>query len=334
MYDEATGATVTKRKQTSLGVKGASRRRAAQDALHRMEFERGEARPRTNATVAEWFDEYLQSAAASVRPKTLAAYRSWLAAFEARYGRIQIADVSSRMIETWKSALAETYAPTSVNIALRSVRVALRAALRHGVILADPFAAVRPVRVPATTFPVYLTMDQFRAVLPRVTSLRDRAAYGLAMFAGLRRGEASALLWTDVDFAARVIRIESRDGFETKSARGRTVPLYAALAEILRAAPRRSEYVLGVRFGDPPDDSTLSRRWRELVARLRADGMDIPPVTYHGLRHSFATWLATEAGLNLRALQAILGHANIQTTMIYAHVQPQLAVDQALRLEP
>lgn len=58
-----------------------------------------------------------------------------------------------------------------------------------------------------------------------------------------------------------------------------------------------------------------------------------PPITFHGLRHSFATWLASDAGINLRVLQSLLGHSTISTTMIYAHVQPQMAVEAAKKVD-
>lgn len=334
--DPDTGTKKIARKWHALGVKGKEKRRTAEKMLRDLEHEMSRSRNTAGAsiTVRQFFEEYLASARVSVRPKTLQIYRSWLGDFAARYGLSFLVDVDHRAIEEWKAKLSERYAPTSTNIALRAVRTAFNYATEHGLLDRSPMQGVKFARIPQRTFPAFVTMTQFRSlILPRVTDPRLRAAFSLGIFAGLRREEAARLRWTAVDFERMEIRIESGDGFETKSGRGRVVPLYAALAQELEALPRLSPFVLSA-SKQPPDASAISRRWRELMRVVHAEHPDVPPITYHGLRHSFATWLATDVGLNLRALQALLGHADIQTTMIYAHVQPQMAVEQAKKVEP
>ena len=85
--------------------------------------------------------------------------------------------------------------------------------------------------------------------------------------------------------------------------------------------------------GDQSDDNAIGRAWKQTLSDVQTKGQDVPPIPCHGLRHSYATWLATEVGLDLNALQALLGHADISTTMLYAHVQPNLAVEQAKRID-
>lgn len=326
------GARRLVRRQHPLGVKGKSKRRAALAAMQLLEYSR-ESPPAARMTVAEWCAEYLASARASVRPHTHTMYTHWLGAFAKAFPRARISELTSREGERWRAELSARVRPNTVNAYLRAARACLQSAVRHGVIPDNPLARVRPVRVAARTFPAFVTMRQYQTmILPRVADPRQRVTYCLAIYAGLRRDECAHLRWTAIDFDRREIRIESGDGFETKSGKGRVVPLYRALEAELTTVPRRSPYVLG-RGPRPPDASLYSKRWRSLVAAVRADHPDVPSIPFHGLRHSYATHLAA-SGLNLRALMALMGHSSITTTMLYAHVQPAVAVEAARGMEP
>lgn len=237
-----------------------------------------------------------------------------------------------------------------MNVALRNLRAVFNDAVRKGLFSETPMRATKMLTVPKKTFPPYITMRQFKTVvLAIVTDQRHHVAFSLAMLAGLRRREIAHLRWDQIDFDAGIISIESRDDFQTKSGRGRVLPLYSSLREELmklraqqqaeddRRSMRKArntkpelkrEYVLQARLRIP-DGISLNEAWTTYIDRFTEADPSFPRITLHGLRHSFATWLASEAGLNLRALQALLGHAHIETTMVYAHIQPQLAVEAA-----
>lgn len=336
MLDPDSGKTKTKRKWHSLGVKGRTKRRTAESALRALEDEMSSSQVLvSDVSVNASIQEYLSVCTASVRPKTLQIYTSWLGDFAGRFGSLQMTEVTPRHVEYWKTDLSKRYAPTSVNIGLRSLRTWMTWATRSGFIERSAAASVKPARVPARTFPPFIPMKLFiEQVLPNVPVPRHRVAFCLAMLAGLRRQEIATLRWSQVDLKRREIRIESIEGFETKSGHGRVIPIYSTLQRELSTLPRKGMYVLGTGSGNvPADASAISHAWVRTVRALRASGLDIPAVSLHGLRHSFATWLAGDAGLSLHALRALLGHSNIQTTMIYAHIQPQIAVEQARRVD-
>lgn len=340
MVDPESGEVRTRRHWRSLGVKGAEKRRTAERVLREIQREIDvgtSTSSRASVTVRSFFEEYLAAASVSIRPRTTQMYRYWLGLFAKQYGLSRIGDVDTRLVEAWKSQLSKRYGPTSINIALRSLRAALAWGVRVGILPVNPASTVRSAHVPARTFAPYVTIEQFRDILlPSVSEPRHRVAFALAMFAGLRLMEVARLRWSQVDFARKEIRIESGDGFSTKSGRGRTVPLYEVLAAELRTVDRSSQsdkdYVLGI-GGRPPDSSALTHAWLRCMRAIRRDHPEIPPISFHGLRHSYATHLAA-SGLNLRALQALLGHASITTTMIYTHVQQQTAVEAARAMEP
>jgi integrase len=329
-WDSETGKHTTRRRTYSLGVKGAAQRRKAQRAMIALEerLQREGDRPASliGANVHDAAQQYLASVCDSVRRRTMLSYSDWLRAFVERYGAMPVESLTAVHIEQWRAALLKRYAPTSVNTALRTVRAFCGWLVRAEAVPRSPFTGVKMVRVPERTFPPFITWQEFeRAVLPTVHDARLRAGFCLAIYGGLRLREAASLRWSQVDTAAGVIRIESGDGFQTKSGRGRVVPLVQQLAAALDMLPRRGPYVLG---DDRPADGTgLSHAWRRACEGVP----EIARITYHGLRHSFATHCA-RLGLPLPALQAILGHADIQTSMLYAHIQPQQAAEYARKL--
>jgi integrase len=152
---------------------------------------------------------------------------------------------------------------------------------------------------------------------------QDRAIYALAAFAGLRMGEVRALQWSDVDFALSTIHVRrsfSLGRIEApKSGRVRSVPLIEQVSRELLRLPRGDSsegLIFTGQNGGPIDDSRVRRRFYEAYARA-----GLKPLRFHDLRHSFGT-MAVQA-FPLSDVAAFMGHAAIETTMIYVHHVPK-----------
>jgi integrase/recombinase XerC len=152
-----------------------------------------------------------------------------------------------------------------------------------------------------------------------VDDVRDRAVLELFYSSGLRLGELAALNVTDLDTDGTV-RVTG------KGRKERIVPVGApartALGHWLReraplAAPGETALFISAR-GRRLGERTIQRRVRE---RARRQGLG-QPVHPHMLRHSFATHLLESSG-DLRAVQELLGHANLSTTQVYTHLDFQ-----------
>jgi integrase/recombinase XerD len=148
---------------------------------------------------------------------------------------------------------------------------------------------------------------------------RDRALLELAYGAGLRVSELCSLTLTDLLLAENLVRIFGKGGKERLVPIGRSV-IGAASVYLHQMRPaldrgRSKNRVLLNARGEP-----LSRVGAWGVVRRAADRAGIKKrVTPHTLRHSFATHLL-EGGADLRAVQEMLGHADLSTTQIYTHV--------------
>jgi integrase/recombinase XerD len=149
---------------------------------------------------------------------------------------------------------------------------------------------------------------------------RDRAMLEMLYATGLRVSELVGLALNDLDLEARVVLARG------KGRKERLVPVGAPAAEAVRAylSGARDRILRGRRSRDLFVTSRGGRMTRHgfakrlgLWARAAGIGRTVSP---HVLRHSFATHLL-EGGADLRAVQAMLGHADVSTTQIYTHVE-------------
>jgi integrase/recombinase XerD len=235
------------------------------------------------------------------------------------------ASISRQTVVAFLASLKqERLAASSIARMLSAMRGWFRFLVREEIAEENPLrdlaTARRPVRLPRT-----LTLQEVTALLdlpvrPVVEDHRDRAMLELLYASGLRVSELVGLGVSQIDLNMGCLRVMG------KGAKERVVPMGQMARDAL------AEYVEHVRpallKGRPSRALFVSRRgqaltrqafWKLLRQRARRAGI-AKPISPHMLRHSFATHLL-EGGADLRAVQAMLGHANIATTQIYTHVE-------------
>jgi integrase len=152
-----------------------------------------------------------------------------------------------------------------------------------------------------------------------------------ALYGGLRKGELFGLRWSSVDFDRSQIEVARSYSGKTKSGKTRHVPLNPELAPILRAwkalCPKTEANlvfpVLG-RMGEAYETLGLGEMMQAAIGRE-------PPKVWHSLRHTFASHFMM-AGGSILTLQKLLGHSDIDTTMIYAHLAPDFMAAEVARM--
>lgn len=183
---------------------------------------------------------------------------------------------------------------------------------------------------------------QVEAVARAAANAQDAAIFTVAAFTGLRLGELRALRWGDVDFANRTIIVRSSYTHgapgRPKSGKVRSVPLIDQAARALDGLSRREHFtgvddlVFASDVGRPFDDGPLRERFYAALARTGLGHLreKDEPIVFHDLRHTFGTLAA--ATWPLHDVQGYMGHADIQTTMLYVHHVPKAeAADQLTR---
>lgn len=180
-----------------------------------------------------------------------------------------------------------------------------------------------------------LSSKEFASIESHIANLEkaeDKMLLALMMYTGMRRGEVLGLRWEDIDFDTKMIEVcrnvtyPNNDAIvgTPKSKKGfRMIPLDERLLTYLQ--PRRKN---GFLFGGeaPISKSSFNKRW----SRIKRD-VDIYGATPHVFRHTYATML-NNAGVSMKTIQSILGHADINTTMnIYTHTDVGNILDAGLK---
>ena len=261
---------------------------------------------------------------------TLAAYRRDLALFNgwlASRGGLGLRQVAEADLQAY---FAERHTQTRATTANRRLTVFRRFfhwLLRERLIELDPTArllsARQPLRVPKT-----LSEAEVEAVLAApdvgtVLGLRDRAMLELMYASGLRVSELVGLRRVDVLLAEQVLRVLGKGSKERLVPYGQEAALWLerylaqARPQLVGAQAQEALFVTarGVQAGQ-----AMSRVmfWSLVRKYALIAGID-RPLSPHTLRHAFATHLLNH-GADLRAVQMLLGHADISTTTIYTHI--------------
>ena len=277
-------------------------------------------------------DAFLQHCAVErgLAARTLEAYGRDLARFVRHVRELGVASASSlerRHVTGFLEALgAAGLAPRSRARMLVATRRFVRFLLTTGRLRVDPSDGVMSPRL-GRALPRLLRPEESAALLAAASgddalALRDRAMLEVLYGGGLRVSELVGLPRSGLDARAGVLRVYG------KGRRERLVPLgepaLAAVArylehgrsELAHGGRRPSEAMFLTRRGTPMTRQNFFERLRQYAVRA---GIPRERVSPHVLRHAFATDLL-EGGADLRAVQAMLGHADLATTQIYTHV--------------
>jgi integrase/recombinase XerC len=272
--------------------------------------------------VADWLARLADERAPS--PHTLSAYRRDLDKL-LRYMQAQgIADFGALTPDRLRGFIAAEHrdglSPTSLQRLLSSCRGLFRHLIREGRLDHDPSAGVRGPKV-RRRLPQVLDTDE-AAVLVEVPAdgplgERDRAMLELFYSSGLRLAELVGLDWRDIDLDDGLVRVLG------KGRKTRVVPVGRHAVDALRALGRSE----GMQAEQPVFRGRRNARLgpRAVQARMKTLALRLgiaKRIHPHLLRHSCASHLLESSG-DLRAVQELLGHADIGTTQIYTHLDFQ-----------
>jgi integrase/recombinase XerC len=292
----------------------------------------GSAAAPAAATPAAWRIEAFVASLTAASDHTVAAYRRDVVAFVSWAGRLGLVgpeQVDRRVLRRYLGFLTtRRYASRTIARKASALRRWFAWLCRTGVIATDPAAGLSAPSG-GGRLPRVLKEDELSALLDRpvpsapatadeAVAARDRAVLELLYGSGLRVSELCGLQVGDVDLGRGVARVWG------KGRKQRQVPLSEPSADAVShwlATGRRHL----VAASSPADAVFLNRRGNRLTprdVRRVVDRRAVTPTHPHALRHTFATHLL-DGGADLRAVQELLGHADLSTTQIYTHVSKE-----------
>jgi len=274
----------------------------------------------------EQFIDYLKLER-GLSERTVEAYQRDLLQLQRELERQDITDLDRVSEHTIRALIARRHrqgqGSRSLQRLLSAIRSFYRWLMKEGLAEHNPAVSVKAPKA-ARKLPVTLDADAITRLLEikekSPLALRDRAIMELFYSSGLRLSELAGLHWTELDFTSGLVTVTG------KGNKTRMVPLgsYAASALLewrkVRGefAPIEEPHVFVSNRGNPISTRTIQVRIKYWARR-----QGLPQQVYpHLLRHSFASHMLESSG-DLRAVQELLGHADISTTQVYTHLDFQ-----------
>jgi integrase len=329
-YDARTGRQVWRTFPTLSAAK--LWRQDAQVALRR-----GTMRPPTPKTVAEAAEQLiagahdgtlLDRAGKPYKPSTARGYEQLLRAYVIpALGAWKLTELQRRDVQDFVDRLrGQGLSPSTITNILDPLRVIYRRALRRDEVAIDPtdHLELPAIRGRRDRIEPPERAHELLAALPEA----ERPFWAVALFCGLRRGEARGLQWSNVDFEAGVIRVERswdpvKGPIDVKSGAGRrAVPMAFVVRRELMAHKQRTNrdgpaLVFGRTATEPFYASTIQAR-----ANRAWTAAGLEPITPHEARHCAISYFIA-AGLDWKQISTWAGHGDVrQTWNRYGHLVP------------
>lgn len=314
----------------------------------RLEIEKGTYNKQSSFTYKDiynlWIIQYQKSVEDSTYNKTLGYFKNHiLPAFgEYKIQKINI-DICQSHVNEWHSKFKKYKTIKSY------AAMVLKFALKRGYITNNPFDLVdlpttKQDRISGIKSENYYTKDQlldFLTYLEKDGDFKAFVFFRLLAFSGMRKGEAFALTWKDIDFKNQEINIEkavtrgSSNNLYVKSTKNgisRKIKMDNTTMILLAEWKEHQKIIFNLNeHTSPLEQLVFSNRHNELIQPTKAqqwikkvqNKYKLPLISPHGLRHTHCS-LLFEAGATLKEVQDRLGHSDVQTTLnIYTHVTKQ-----------
>ena len=298
-------------------------------------------------TLADWCEQWTRTslAASPRREATRTLYASLLRShvIPSALGSITLDKLRPTDLEAWVVSLRSGLAPSSVQKVFIVLRECLDDCVRDGLLARNPAATLKQPAIPRKEAR-HLSRAEVDVLLEALEGTRGERVISLIAQTGLRKGEALALRWADIDLEKGTLRVSGTlarlNGrlvvSEPKTAKSRRVlPMSDGVAALLRAQRKAqaedrlragskwadSGHVFTTESGQPMDPRNVLRAFETAAKRAGLSGVNV-----HSLRHSAAVTML-ESGIHLRGVSDMLGHSDTRITGdIYGHTSEAVSV--------
>jgi len=229
--------------------------------------------------------------------------------------------INSLHIEGYKKKrLEEKKMPGTINRELACLKHMFNLAIKWKFVRENPVREVKFLK--AKKYEMQILNRIEIDLLVKAAEERLKPVLIVALNTGMRRGELLGLSWNDIDFANYNMHVKN-----TKSGRDRIIPMNSLVAATLKKQDMSEKFVF---LHSWEKDKSFNNVTRSLHRACKKIGIE--KFRFHDLRHTAAT-LMVQSGVDLVTVKEILGHSNIQTTMIYCHTSQESKRKAVFELE-
>jgi integrase/recombinase XerD len=279
---------------------------------------------KSNVPIEKATHEYLNSKP-ELRKKSKVKYENILTQFknfcQGRNFKIVSDFNSDHATEFFNEMLKNDPKPKTVNGYLSLIRSLFRSEILKGHIVKNPFDHLKNLRV-IKKVPDYYTKTEITAFFKQDMEEEYRNAFTCFLNTGMRFEELANLTWDDIDLKKKLIKVQSKGEFRTKTFNSeRSIPMTKPLYILLKKLSVKKASAV---YPFPaPDGSKLEERRLLRVCKVIGKAAKITSRVYiHKFRHTFASFLI-QRGIAIEAIQKLLGHSSIIETMVYACLKPE-----------
>lgn len=231
------------------------------------------------------------------------------------FGNIPLPSLNHSKIQEYLEFKIRTVSRYQARKDLINLSSSFTKAVTDNYLVSNPCKGIKRIKIPQKQ-PLFFSEIEFETLIETII---NRDIIDLIVFAvntGLRQMELLTLQWDQINFRDKLLSLDNRNHL-TKNKRIRTIPLNIASMQILVSRESvKTNNIVFIYNGSRITQDQISKIFKKNV--LRADIN--PKLNFHSLRHTFASWLV-QRGVSIYQVSKLLGHADIKTTEIYAHLR-------------
>ncbi|MCH7974894.1 MAG: site-specific integrase [Bacteroidetes bacterium] len=258
---------------------------------------------------------YLRYSEPYFTDSTMKVYKTTFKYVLNHFGNVLLTELTTQAIEEY---LHKRVRDTSIFAArkdLSNLSATLNKAVRDKYLLTNPCTGIKRFKLPERV-PMFYSKAEFKKLIDVIEDQDMKDLVIVAVNTGLRQMELIKLEWSQINFKEQLLTLDNRNSI-TKTKKVRTIPLNDSAFKIIQKRYEKSEQVrIFTLFNAPINQHWLSTNFKKFIYKSGVH----PKFNFHSLRHTFASWLV-QAGVSIYVVSKLLGHSDIKTTEIYAHLR-------------
>lgn len=237
-------------------------------------------------------------------------------------GDMPLKKITEKIIESFLLTTHDR-AKYSAGLYHRTLKASFNKAIQWGYLEVNPFAKIKlPKNV--KRIPEFIGEKELNKIIGLTDNLILREIFTTAFYTGLRQSELINLKWNSIDFNNSIITVKNSKDFTTKSKKERVVPMNKIVVQQMKKLKvnSASDYIFPNLNNYKFNPDYIGKSFKKAVRAAKLS----EAIHFHTLRHSFASNLVRK-GVSLYVVKELLGHEDISTTQIYAHLDNSALVN-------